>query len=72
MSARKTSRRDLKEMEAIQIDGRERANVGEKLILSCPHCVLETEFLFATSALLLSSCIIICVIIIRLQHNHGE
>lgn len=37
-------------MEAIQIDGKERANGGEKIILSCPHQVLETEFLFATSA----------------------
>lgn len=59
-------------MEAIQTDGRERANGEEKLILSCPHWVLEIEILFGTWALFLSSYIIIRVIIIHLQHNHGE
>jgi len=54
-------------MEAIQIDGRERANGGEKLILSCPHRVLETEFLLATSALFLNSYIIVGVVIIHLS-----
>lgn len=52
-------------MEAIQIDGKERANGREKIILSCPHQVLETELLFATSAQLLSSYIIIRIIIIH-------
>lgn len=37
-------------MEAIQMDVKEKANSKEKIILSCPHWVLETKFLFATSA----------------------
>lgn len=49
MTARKTSRKDLKEIDAIQIDGKERANGGEKLSLSCPHWVLETQFLLHLS-----------------------
>lgn len=49
-SARKTSRKDLKWMETFQIDVKEKANCKEKIILSYPHQVLETKFLFAPSA----------------------
>lgn len=37
-------------METFQIDVKEKANCKEKIILSYPHQVLETKFLFAPSA----------------------
>lgn len=56
---RKTSRTDFEDIEVLWKDGREN--------ISCSHQDLETEILFATIALPLSSCITIHIIIIHLS-----
>lgn len=66
MSARRTSRTNFKETEALQVDGRESKWWG-KIITSHRHQDLQTEFLFATLALPLSSQMIIHIIIIHLS-----